>query len=122
MERANFAHLRDDGGPYSKSDEPKTAWDEVHQDVNGAKPELVLSADGDVGNPGRKIHFQRGSYLQPLVSLLVPVLFFLDGSAVNRCPGLDITRCATAFKANGALAKLSRGWPCMLPALPRRLT
>ncbi len=68
MEQASFAHTRDDGVPNSKSDEPKTARDEVNQDVNGAEPELVLSADGDAGNPGRKIHFQRGSDLQPLVT------------------------------------------------------
>jgi hypothetical protein len=74
--------------------------------VDGAKPELVLSADGEAGNPGRKVHFQRGSDLQPLISLLVLVLFFLDGGAVNACPGLDVTRGATTFKTNGALCEL----------------
>jgi hypothetical protein len=79
MERAGFSHTSYDGVPHSQGDEPRTARNEVAQDVDGAKPELVLSADGEAGNPGRKVHFQRGSDLQPLISLLVLVLFFLDG-------------------------------------------
>ena len=76
MQRAGFTHTRYYGVPYSQSDEPKTARNEVAQDVDGAKPELVLSADGEASNPGRKVHFQRGSDLQALVSVLVLVLFF----------------------------------------------